>query len=181
MSNCRIGLGCAMVCAVALAAEAARAASQAVNPLVQEMQGRYPQADLLDGFLVTAVLLFAMSIVSIIAWWNARQITIFRTLAAYLFTIAVSDVVEFRGLAWLWIPPLVLAALNFELFPEALRIPKRPWIWVSRLLWPSLLVAGLVMRAHGHNPGLVGLWGLRLMLYPDLALIAVGVIRGGRV
>ncbi len=156
------------------------AAPPAADPGVQMMQVNHPQPDFLDGLLVLSVLLFAMSVVSFITWWNARHISIFRTLAAYLFTIGVIDFVEFRGYAWEWAPAMVLCALNFELFAEALRIPRKPWIWVSRCFWSAMLLFGLFGHLDWNQTTYLILWSLRLSFYPALILIAIGVFRGGR-
>ena len=117
-----------------------------------------------------------MSAVSLIAWWNARHIPIFRTLALYLLTIAAVDLAEFGDRSWEWIGALAFCALNFELFAEALRIPKRPWIWLPRVLCVVVLVIGFT----GNFSSSLVLWALRLTLYPDLFLIALGVLRGGQ-
>jgi hypothetical protein len=140
----------------------------------------HPQPDFLDGLLVLAVLLFAMSAASFITWWNARHISMFRILAVYLFTIGVIDFVEFRSYSWEWIPCVVFCALNFELIAEALRIPKQPWIWISRLVWLAMLSIEFFGRLDRNETGLLIIWSLRIALYPSLILIAFGAIRGGR-
>ncbi len=182
MRKSRIHPGCALVSAAGFAptAVAGLGATRAADPGILQMQINHPQPDFLDGLLVLAVLLFAMSAVSFIAWWNARHISIFRTLAAYLFTIAVIDFVEFRGLSWEWVPAMVFGALNFELFAEALRIPKQPWIWISRFVYLALLFLGFFERLDWDRTTLLILWALRLTLYPNLILIAIGAFRGGR-
>ena len=182
MRHSRIHLGRAVVSAAVfpVVARAAFGAPSAADPGIQEMQIHHLQPDFLDGLLVLAVLLFAMSAVSFITWWNARHISIFRTLAAYLFTIGVIDFVEFRGLSWEWIPAVVFCALSYELFAEALRIPKQPWIWLSRFVWLAMLLIGFFERLDWNRTTLLILWALRLALYPDLILIAIGVFRGGR-
>jgi Stage II sporulation protein E (SpoIIE) len=180
MKNSRIHLGHVVGAAgFALVAQVAFGAP-AADPGIQEMLLHHPQSDFLDGLLVLAVLLFAMSAVSFITWWNARHIPLFRTLAAYLFSIAVIDFVEFRGLSWEWIPAVVFCALNVELFAEALRIPKQPWIWLSRFVWLAILVFGFYERPGWDGAGQLILWALRLALYSDLVLIAIGVVRGTR-
>lgn len=181
MRHSRIHLGRAVVSAAVfpVVARAAFGAPSAADPGIQEMQIHHLQPDFLDGLLVLAVLLFAMSAVSFITWWNARHISIFRTLAAYLFTIGVIDFVEFRGLSWEWIPAVVFCALSYELFAEALRIPKQPWIWLSRFVWLAMLLIGFFERLDWNRTTLLILWALRLALYPDLILIAIGVFRGG--
>lgn len=172
----------AALCAAAFVLTAAPAfgATRAADGGIQEMLAQHPQPDFLDGLLVLAVLIFAMAVVSFIAWWNARHIPIFRTMAAYFFTIAVIDFVEFRGLSWEWIPGIVLCALTVEFFAEALRIPRQHWIWVSRFFWAAMLIAGFFLRSDWNHITLVQLWTLRLALYASLVLIVIGVVRGGR-
>ncbi len=163
-----------------LMAPAAFAAPQAANDTLRQLSLRNLQPDFLDGFLVLAVLVFAISAGSIIAWWNARHISIFRTLAAYMFTIALVDFVDFRGLSWEWIPTTIACGLGIELFAEALRIPKRPWIWISRLVWIALLGIGFFAGLDWYHHQLLELWALRLTLFPSLVLVVIGIWRGGR-
>ena len=132
--------------ALALTGAAAYGATRAADGGIQELLARHPQPDFLNGLLVLGVLIFAMSVVSFIAWWNARHISIFRTMAAYFFTIALVDFIEYRGLLWEWIPGIFLCALTIELFAEALRIPRQPWIWFVRFFWVAMLIAGIFLR-----------------------------------
>jgi hypothetical protein len=163
-----------------LAAAPALGATRAADGGIQELLVRHSQPDFLDGLLVLGVVILAMSVVSFIAWWNARHIPIFRTMAAYFFAIALVDFVEFRGLSWEWLPGIFLCALTVELFAEALRIPMRPWIWIVRSLWIAMLIAGIFLRSDWNRLQLLDLWAMRLAFYPSLLLIAIGALRGGR-
>ncbi len=140
----------------------------------------HPQPDFLDGFLVLAVLLAAMSMACLIVWLNARQVSVFRTMAGYLFAIAVVDLVDFRSLSWEWIPVITACLFSFELFAEALRVPKHIWIWLPRLFWAGALVVGLFDRGTWDREAAIELWSMHLTLYPTLLLILIGVLRGGR-
>jgi hypothetical protein len=140
----------------------------------------HPQPDFLDGYLVLTVLLVAMSIACLIVWLNARKVSVFRTMAGYLFAIAVVDFVDFRDLSWEWIPVTTACLFSFELFAEALRVPKHIWIWLPRLLWVGALVVGLFHGGTWDREAAIELWSMHLTLYPTLILILIGVLRGGR-
>ena len=165
--------------ALALTGAAAYGATRAADGGIQELLARHPQPDFLNGLLVLGVLIFAMSVVSFIAWWNARHISIFRTMAAYFFTIALVDFIEYRGLLWEWIPGIFLCALTIELFAEALRIPRQPWIWFVRFFWVAMLIAGIFLRSDWNRLQLLELWAMRVAFYSSLVLIVIGVVRGG--
>lgn len=156
------------------------AATAGASVYLRAYLAHHPQPDFLDGFLVLAVLLAAMSMACIIVWLNARKVTVFRTMAAYLFAIAVVDFVDFRSLSWEWIPVITACLFSFELFAEALRVPKHNWIWLPRLLWAGALVIGLFDGGTWDREAAIELWSMHLTLYPTLLLILIGVLRGGR-
>jgi hypothetical protein len=165
---------------MSITAKAAAAAPVGANIFLRIYLARHPEPDFLDGFLVLAVLLAAMSIACLIAWLNARQVSIFRTMAIYLFAIAVANFVDFRGLSWEWVPVITACLFSFELYAEALRVPKHLWIWLPRVLWFGALVVGLFGGGTWDREAVIEVWSMHLTLYPMLILIMVGVLRGGR-
>jgi Stage II sporulation protein E (SpoIIE) len=140
----------------------------------------HPPPDFLDGYLVLAVLLGAMSMACLIVWLNAQKVSVFRTMSGYLFAIAVVDFVDFHSLSWEWIPVTTACLFSFELFAEALRVPKHIWIWLPRLLWVGALIVGLFHGGTWDRKAAIELWAMHLTLYPTLILILIGVLRGGR-
>ena len=164
----------------ALAVNAAASEPVGANGFLRLYLAHHTNPDFLDGFLVLTVLLGAMAIACFIVWLNARQVSIFRTMAAYLLAIAITNFVDFRSLSWEWIGTITACALSFELYAEALRLPKRIWIWFPRSLYAGVLIVGLLFAPGALGCESIEFWALHLTLYPLFIVTLAGVLRGSR-
>lgn len=68
---------------------------------------------------------------------------------------------------------------SFELFAEALRVPKHLWIWLPRTLWAGALLWRLFGGGTWSREAVLEVWAMHLTLYPLFILIFIGALRGG--
>lgn len=113
-----------------------------VQHLQQQVAVLAAQVDRM-GYLVTAALLLPIAIACLVLWWNARRFPAFGSVGLYLAAVSCVFFVDYLG-SRLWDGFFTSLSSLFlvEMAADALRLPKRGWIFPVR----AICVAGLVLN-----------------------------------